>query len=410
MKASSLLSLVLPALATLLPAQTPDHLVGITRATPALRHQSHAACTILNQCVLPGMPGSVGLPPFVGGTAWNPVRSGAWVSNGLLIGQYDDNCAIMCPPMAIPTLPAGAFVTGLEYVESLNQLWMIDSQGNLHFYSNTCPPNPLGVCNTGLLPTAVGNVTSGLAVDEAQGLVFISFPQFPGGLNRIVVTQIGAPCTPVANFLAPPCFAAFGPILGLACDWGKSILYATDGTSTIGMNYVWAPPMLNVVGITCCPPIAVNEPMIGLAIRPGRETSMGQPCANGPCPPCPQVHSLRNDPNLGNLAFTLGLDQAPAGAFSWMLLGNGPCLAPGVTIAPLCGPIYTLGYIGSLGAVPTGGGLFPCDGQASFNVPLPSAPALAGAVFSSQCLTLCFGGGGLGYGLSNCISWELQGN
>ena len=368
MKASSLLSLVLPALATLLPAQTPDHLVGITRATPALRHQIHAACTILNQCALPGMPGSVGLPPFVGGTAWNPARSGAWVSNGLRIGQYDDNCAVMCPP------------------------------------------NPLGVCNTGLLPTAIGNVTSGLAVDEAEGLVFISFPQFPGGLNRIVVTQIGAPCTPVATFLAPPCFAAFGPILGLACDWGKSILYATDGTSTIGMNYVWAAPMLNVVGITCCPPIAVNEPMIGLAIRPGRETSTGQPCANGSCPPCPQVHSLRNDPNLGNLVFTLGLDQAPAGAFSWMLLGSGPCLAPGVTIAPLCGPIYTLGYLGSLGAVPTGGGLFPCDGQASFDVPLPSAPALAGAVFSSQCLTLCLGGGVLGYGLSNCISWELQGN
>jgi hypothetical protein len=31
-------------------------------------------------------------------------------------------------------------------------------------------------------------------------------------------------------------------------------------------------------------------------------------------------------------------------------------------------------------------------------------------VLSSQCLSLCFGGGAFGFGLSNCLSWQLQGN
>lgn len=410
MKAPSLLGLLVPALAALLPAQTPNHLIGITRNLPLLRHQSHPTCTVLAQCALP-MPGSAALPPFVGGTAWNAKRSGAWVTNGLLIAQFDDNCAPMCPPAPIPTLGPNGFITGLEYVEGLDQLWMIDSQGRLHFYTNTCPPLPIGVCNTGLVQTAIGNVTTGLAVDELNGLVFISYPMFPGGLNRIAVSQLAAPCTIVSQFLAPPCVGgvAAPPFLGLACDWGNQILYATDGATTVGMTYNWVAPNVLITGQTCCPAIAVAEPMIGLAVRPGRATSVGASCANGPCLPCPQIHTLRNDPNLGNANFTLGLDQAPAMAFSWCLIGNGPCAAPGVTIAPFCGPLYTLPYLGSIGPQITGG-IGPCDGTASFSLPLPIAPGLAGQVFSSQCMTLCFGGGVFGTALSNCLSWELQGN
>lgn len=414
MNAPSLLGLVLPtfaALCALLPAQTPAHLVGITRNLPALRHQSHPSCSVLAQCVLPGMPNAAALPPWSGGTAWNPVRSGAWVTNGTAIAQYDDTCAPMCPPAPIPTLGPNAVITGLELVESLDQLWMIDSQGRLHFYTNACPPMPLGVCNTGLAQTAIGNVTSGLAVDERNGLVFISYPMFPGGLNRIAVSLVGAPCNIVSTFQAPPCVggAAAAPFLGLACDWGNQVLYATDGATTIGMAYNWVAPNVVVTGLNCCPAIAVAEPMIGLAVRPGRATSVGTSCANGPCAPCPQIHTLRNDPNLGNAQFTLGLDQAPAMAFSWCLIGNGPCQMPGVTFPPLCGNLHTLPYLGSIGPVVTGG-IGPCDGTASFPLPLPLAPGLAGQVFSSQCLSLCFGGGVFGIALSNCLSWELQGN
>ncbi|MFY9343184.1 MAG: hypothetical protein WAT39_11875 [Planctomycetota bacterium] len=411
MKPTSLLTIALPILAATLSAQTPDHLVGITRATPFLRHVSHAPCAMLAQCPLP-MPSAVLLPAFAGGTAWDPTRSGAWVTNGTLLGKFDDNCTVQCPPMPIPTLAANAFITGLEVVEGPNQLWMIDSLGNLHRYSNTCPPAPLGVCNTGLGPTAIGNVTTGLAVDELQGIVFIAHPIFPNGPNRIVVSLLAAPCVPVSQFVLPACFPGFGAVLGLACDWGNRILYATDGVGTIALNYGFVSPAIVLGPITCCPPIAViGEPMIGLAIRPGRATSVGGPCANGPCPNCPMVHSLRNDPCLGNAQFTLGLDQAQPNAFALLAVGAGPCMVPGIVGFPLCGPLHTIPLLGTLGPNLTGGGFAPCDGSTNFNIPLPVAAGLAGMVFSSQAVTICVSTtGALGFGMSNCLSWQLQGN
>ncbi len=408
MKLTSLLAIALPFLGAVLPAQTPDHLVGITRNMPGLRHQSHNPCMLLAQCPVP-MPSSAALPLFVGGTAWDPVRSGAWVSNGILLAKVDDNCGMQCPPMPIPTLGPNAFITGMEVVEGLNELWLIDSAGFLHRYSNTCPAAPLGICNTGLAQTAIGNVTTGLAVDELNGIVFISYPIFPGGPNRIVVSLLAAPCVPVSSFFLPPCFAPFGAVLGLACDWGNRILYATDGGNTMAMTYGWAPPMVIVGPVTCCPAVAVADPMIGLAVRPGRATSVGGPCANGSCAPCPQIHTLRNDPCLGNAQFALGLDQAPANALTLLAIGTGPCFVPGIIAPPLCGPLHTNALLGTLGPNLTGGfGI--CDGSTSFNVPLPVAAGLAGQVFSSQCVTICLGGGVIGFGMSNCLSWQLQGN
>src|SRR5688572_22931109 len=185
MKAPSLLAFVLPAVVSVVSAQTPDNLIGITRMAPSLRQQSHTPCTLLSQCLLPGMPPAPP-PPWAGGCAWDPVRSGAWVTNGQLLGKYDDTCVMQCAPAPFPVVGVAIVVTGLELVEGMNQLWAIDSAGVLHFFTNACPPAPLGQCNTGLGPTAIGNVTSGLAVDELQGLVFIAHPVFPGGMNRIV--------------------------------------------------------------------------------------------------------------------------------------------------------------------------------------------------------------------------------
>lgn len=392
--------------------QTPSHLIGITRQAPSLRQIDHNNCAPLAQCPLPGMPNAVGLPPFAGGTGWDPVRSGAWVSNGLVLAKYDDQCQPQCPPMPIPTLAANAFVTGIEVVVGLNQLWLIDSLGTLHRYTNSCPPQPLGTCNTGLAPTAIGNVTTGLAVDEGAGYVFISYPMMPVGGNQVAVLPLAGVCQVTQLFPVQPCtFAALGPITGLACDWGNSRLYATDGVTTVAVGYMPAGPMVNIVGTNCCPAIPTIDPMIGLAIRPGGATSSGQACANGPCAPCPMNHTLRNDPLLGNAQFRLGLDDAQPNAFAFCLLGTGPCLNLGIVTPPLCGPILAVPYLGALGANITGGSAAPCSGNTSFNLALPLAPALAGQVFCSQCLTICFSTtGALGTSLSNCLSWQLQGN
>lgn len=387
-------------------AQAPDHLVGITRNAPFLRHVDQHNCTLLGQCGLPGMPPSTPLPPYVGGADWDPIHGGAWVTNGLLLANYDDSCVVQCPPNAIPGLAAGAFATGLAFLTGARRLWLIDSLGGLHFFDDSCPPVPLGVCNTWLGPVGQ-QVTTAIAVDEAQGIVFIAYPDFATGANTIVVSTTAAPCAGFSTFVLPACAVGLGPVLGLDCDWGKSVLYATDGVRTIEVPYAWAPPNVVTFAPVCCPGAAGADPMIGLAVRPGRATPTGAPCANGSCAPCPMQHTLGNDPVLGNAAFRLELAGAPAGSFAFCLIGQGPCLVPGLVAVPFCGPIHTIPYLGNLGAIPTGG-VGACDGSASFGLSLPSNPALANNVFSTQCVSVCVAGA-LGVASSNCLSWELQG-
>jgi hypothetical protein len=405
------LALAVPILAAQLVAQEPAHLVGITRTTPALRHQA-TTCAILSQCALPLMPPAPNLP-FVGGTAWDPRRPGAWVTNGQVLAKYDDGCTLQCGPLPIPTLgTVNTYVTGLEVVDGTNQLWMIDNQGNLHFYANTCPPVPQGGCTTllGPTPAPVLQVTTGLAIDEGIGLVFVSYPDFIAGTTRIAVNDLSNPCQQFDMFFVPPCPNSFGPVTGLACDWGKQMLYATDGQTIVAMNYAWNGTNVTLVGYSCCPgTIALLEPMIGLAVRPGRAATLGIPCADGICPPCPMVHSLVNDPVLGNLEFRLRIDGAFGNSFSFCLIGDGPCNPPGVSVPPLCGPIYTVPFLGYLGPNLVSGPSI-CGGSTVFDLPLPLLPSLVGDVYSSQIFELCVSStGALGISLSNCLSWELQG-
>jgi hypothetical protein len=411
MRTTFLAAALLPLAAAFSPAQTPDHLVGVTRNAPLLRHLDHWTCAQLAQCPL-GFPNAAALPPWAGGTGWDPIRSGAWVTNGQFLAKFDDNCNVQCPPVPFPGLGAVSVATGLEVVESQNQLWMIDSNGILHLYALACPPVPAGVCATPMVGGPVQQRTSGLAVDECGGFVFISYPDFGTGANWIVVSTVANPCVPLQRIPLQPCpGAVFGPITGLAVNGCSGILYATDGVNTVAINYVPAAPAIAITGTNCClPPVVGPDPLIGLAVRPGRATSAGAVCANGVCPPCPMNHTLRNDPNLGNAQFSLGLDSAPAGSLAWCVIGAGPCSPPGVLVPPLCGPLFATPILGTIGPVLTGG-VGGCTGTATFPLGLPVIPGLCGAVLSSQCVVFCQNTAGLiGTSVSNCLSWQLQCN
>lgn len=393
-------------------AQTPDHLVGVTRMAPSLRHQDHWACAPIGQCPLPWFPNAAGLPPHAGGTGWDPTRSGAWITNGLVLGKSDDNCGIQCPPVAFPGLGPNAFATGLEVVESQNQLWMIDSLGILHFYNLGCPVVPAGQCPTGLVPGAIQQCTSGLAVDECNGLVFISYPDFATGANWVIVSNIAMPCMPVQRFLVPNCLpVGLGPITGLAVNGCRGLLYATDGVATVALQYVPAAPAVAIINQFCCPGPATLDPMIGLAVRPGRATPMPATCANGSCPPCPMTFDLRGDPNLGNATFGFRLGNAPANQLAWAVVGTGPCSAPGLMTPLLCGPIFAVPILGTLGPNFTGGTV-GCTGGTVFPMPLPMIPALCGAVLSAQSLVFCGGATttAVGTAISDCLSFQIQCN
>jgi len=411
MKLSILLIGALPFLATALPSQTPDNLIGFTRNLPLLRQVDHANCSRLSQCAVP-WPGITITPPYAGGTGWDPRRPGAWISDGRLLGKYADDCTPLCTPAMPPTLAPNAFITGLEVVQRLNQIVFVDSQGFIHFYTNTCPPIPVTMCYTGLGPTALGNVTTGLAIDEDQDLVFVAFPIYPVGPNFVAVLRLGNPCQVICQLLVPPCPAGpIGTFTGLACDWGRRILYGTDGNNTVALRYqlTSSVPCPSLLLLSCCQFAAANDPFVGLAIRPGGATRFGHPCNNGLCPNCANQHTLGNDPVLGNADFHLVFDQAPARSLAWALIGAGPCRNSPIITPLLCGPVWSTPLLGSLGPIPTGG-ITPCSGAAVFAFPLPASATFAGWVLSSQCVTLCATPVGIGTAMSSCLSFELQGS
>lgn len=412
MKTSTILpaALLLPLLSTSLAAQTADHLVGLTRMFQNLRHVDHRACVHLTECNVP-MPIMAGLPRWAGGTAWDPTTGGAWFSDGHLLAKVDDQCNSQCAWSLLSMLTPNVYVTGLEVVESRNQLVVLDSEGRLHFFTNACPPVHLSTCFTGLSPGLQQRYAAGLAIDEGQNLVFISYSDFATGDNTIAITGLGNPCAVTCTVTPPSCGTNFGAFTGLAVDWGRRILYATDGDNTMAMEYVPALGCVTFVNYSCCMMPASTDYMVGLAVRPGRETRTGQACGNGACPSCPNVHTLGNDPNLGNGSFHLRLDQAPVGSLAWCIVGAAPCSTIGVLVPPLCGPIFAQPVLGTLGPVPvTGPGVGGCNGSARFAFPLPLDPGLAGWTMSSQCVALCVAAAGLGTGVSNCISFTLQGN
>jgi hypothetical protein len=319
-------------------------------------------------------------------------------------------CGYLCPPFPAPLVAPTAVVTGLENVESLNQVWILDSFGNIYQCTYACPPAVVNVCNTGLGLTAT-NATGALAVDECNGLVFYTYTNWPSATTRLHVAPIGAPCAWTQVFPVSGCTAvALRGITGLAVDGCRQVLYLTDGVTTIGWSYTVVAGVVTFGTQTCCtlaPPV-LGDIFVGLAVRSGRATSFGGPCANGTCPACPMAHSLVGSPNLGNANFALDLTGAPLGQLAWVNVGVGPC-GPGLAFPPLCGPLFTGPSLGTIGPVATGAGA-GCGGSATFPLGLPMIPGLCGLVLSSQCGVFCIGGGAIGTSMSNCLSWEIQCN
>lgn len=397
------------ALGSLATAQSADHLVGITRNLGNLRHQNQPACNVLGTCAPAGFPSAAGLPSTAGGTAWDPVHSGAWISNGQFLACVDDACNYLCAPIPVPGMVGNTFLVGLEVVESSNELWLVDSNNTLRVMSLTCPPVMLRTCQiTFLDPTYV---STGIAIDELRGYVFYSRFQPASGTNVITYADLATPCQAIAGTVLPACAAPLNSSTGLACNAGDQTLYVTDGLRTQALQYsVPAPvPVLNLISRSCCLAVPAGaDPLMGLAVRPGRATPAGANCANGSCANCAMDHDTRGDSVLGNAQFGLQLGSAPAGSLVWCLIGAGPCSLPGASIPALCGPIYTTPVFGTLGPALSGGGV-GCSGSASFPMALPSAVGLAGIVLSSQCVVLCSSPVGFGTSVSNCLSFELQG-
>jgi hypothetical protein len=406
--------LLLTALPALL-AQSAPNLIGPTRNTPLIHQSVHGTCTPLPSCTPPGMP----LPTVTaqwfwpGGSAWDSANSALWITTGQLVGRYGMNgCALQCGPFPCPKSSAAAEATGMDLHDGNNELWIIDSAGWISTATNACPPVPLPPSwNTGL--AIAGNVvTSAIALDELRGIVFYTTCDFTGA-GTIYAALIATPNLPFATQAVFDCFPNPTLITGLACDAANAALYWTNGRGTFRWTYNFnnAGPSITYAPGTCCIQVApFADPYTDLSIRWGGATSTGAPCANGSCPACPFVHTLRNAPLLGT-TLQLGLDFAQPGTLALCGVDFGTCATTGPVLAPFCGPLLlpltpALAILGP--NIPVGG---PCNASTTFFLPLPSNPIFAGTPLCSQCVALCGASGtstGGGTMMSNCLSWVLQ--
>ncbi|MGE3172190.1 MAG: hypothetical protein AB7O97_06140 [Planctomycetota bacterium] len=405
---------LLPLCTPVLTAQGPARLVTLTRSAPGLHVFDIQNCTQVDHCA--PLPLPTPLPPVVQGAgdlAWDPHTRGAWITDGFRLAKVDDQCQVQCP---VTPLPAGnGVVSGLEVFESRNRLFSIDTAGVLTQWIPSCPPTVVSSCQTGLTGPAGNFTPTGIAIDEGLGYVFYAITDFGTGDNALAVATVQDPCTILQRIQVQACPSStlpFQNLEGLTVDWCNRVLYATDGRRTMALNYQIGIVGIAITGQTCCPPLAITQDRYsGIAIRPGREEPFGQACSNGLCPNCPMRHSLGNDPNVGNARFFLRTAGVPRLSLVWNLIGLGPCNNAPV-LPPLCGPIHTNPLGGVLGPfLPVASTTGACDGFVGVSVGVPPDPYFCGIVVSSQALALCFDvSGGFGTSLSNCVTFECQGN
>ena len=380
-----------------------------TRNTQSIHQGIHATCTPLGTCTTTLLPQNPALSYWPGGSAWDATTNSLWVTTGLRLERRSvAPCGLTCAQIACPKSSLTALAMGMDINDLTNELWILDDAGIVTRCSNTCPPAVLGSFTP--LPSialAGTNAPTAIAIDEMNGLVFYATSDFAGSGSAIHCALLA---TPALIFQSTPMTICFGTLItGIAVHPGLGKLYVTNGRETYDWNYIYnstGPSVTFPFGSgTCCTIAPLGDPYIDLSIRWAPPTPMGEPCANGSCPLCPMVHSLRNAPLLGT-NLQLGLDQAPPGIPVWCLVSFGSCQPNGPVLPPLCGPLYVpLGAaLFALGFVVTTG--TSCNASATIVLPLPGNSIFLGLPLASQFVGLCTPP--TGTTMSNCLSWVLQ--
>lgn len=413
-------SLILSSLATLAataPALAQSRLIALTRGVgPSVVQYERSQCRLVDRCAPLGLPAPT--TREAGGTAYDPRTGGVWISDGTVLAKVDpDTCRYQCPPIQAP-VTAGSVVTGLAMQESHNRLFIVDSAGVMTTAFVRDCVTVLSRCRISVsLPQ--DHWFSGLAVDEARGLVLYSASNFAGTSvsQAIYVARADDPCNPVCATRMAPCpnsTVALGAITGLAFDPCTSTLIATDGAQFVAADFSFGPSGCIANNYRCCgAPVGTIAGNIGLCLRPGGITQHGRACTNGACGLCPgMTQRVVGDPSIGNAEWRFVLENAPPHARAFWALNRGSCQFPGLGVPGFCGPIHVpLAPLPPIvvGPFPTGGGLAPCDGSATVSVPVPLDTSLCGDDFASQFLLLCFSPTGAGTGLSTCAEFVVGG-
>jgi len=349
--------------------------------------------------------------PFAGGTAYDSFQQVIWETNGFLwmgvSAVSNPPCVVVCPPVAVPGLPANVFLTGLAFDDLTRTLIAIDSANFIRTYvvpPAGCPV-PGFICPLGgVIPPNLQ--TGGLAYSEKHNLLYFSASNFAGGAPNTVIQVSRAPvnpCVPICPFGVPICPVApqLGPITGMAFDDASDDLYITDGAVVmkLSMNIAVSPCAIRAV-VCCAQPLP--GAYHGLDIESSHMLPVGAPCTWVPCAACPQLALVANsDPSIGNATYGVTVTGAPVPSNAAVSLGFPGCTA-GVPL--WCGLFYPPLALNIVLPPFALAGAPPCAGTGIQPIPIPVNYNLCGFSFCAQAVVLCPGGG---IGLTNALNGTL---
>ncbi|MGE0144028.1 MAG: hypothetical protein AB7I19_09465 [Planctomycetota bacterium] len=388
-----------------LAAQTVPELIGVTAATPLLRTRDMGTCAE-RACPPTGFP-PMAAHPAAGGTAFDPGRGGAWISNGThLACVTKDGCRFLCP--TTPLSLAREFVSGLAVDETRRHLLLSTTSNAIEVYELDCPlGRRISRC---IAPVPATHTIGGIATADVEDFVIFSSSDFSGTAppaNTLYVAARSAPCTPLCSVPIPRFCGTLGPIHGVAYDQCTRTVWVTDGFATLGMTIDLR---TCTISPTHCCAMTPPEPFIGLCVAPSEGTTTGRNCIRPSCPPCAASMTIgtKGSPAIGNADFAITLESAPAGGGAWLLLSfAGPCTGGMPTPTPFCGLLHVdFSFLIVLGGVPITGGPAACGGTATMPVPVPADLGLCGLHACGQWLGICPLGGVF---TSNALSFALSG-
>src|SRR5262245_8789200 len=154
--------------------QSPGALIGLTGGSTLLVRQDPTTCSATS-CATSG---HALVDPAAGGTAFDSLRQGVWISAGKALSLVDPtSCKDLCPPQDVAQLGLLGYVSGLAHHAPSDTLLVATTANVLYSVRPTCPPVVLGKCD--LTPSIfTGSTVGGLAVDDANGIVFFTASNF----------------------------------------------------------------------------------------------------------------------------------------------------------------------------------------------------------------------------------------
>ena len=352
---------------------------------------------------------------YAGGTAYDARHQTVWASDGVGLAEYlldpKKVCGTRCQPFRAARLSSIARVSGLAHSErngKLIQLATSPGAAEITTYNNDGPcPGRSTACRV-IIPANA--LAAGLAHDEVTDRLFIavSIPNATNGWDtEIWVSQASSPCQILCKQPLFSCTASL--VTGLAYESCKKRLYATDGAVTQSFTVIDAGTCQFQLG-GCCKK-QLSPTYRGLAVVPGwKQALVGKPCSSKPCVSCPNISiGSYGDPALGS-TFQVNLNNAPVGSTAWLFGKVGTCGAGIQLSAPFCGIMY--GDPGQILLPPLpASGSFACDGNAAWNLQIPTNPGLCGL---NLCMQWCFACPSatsvVGLGLSQALEFSITGS